>query len=306
MNNDKKTFNFNILFIIIYAILAICVLVYIWWPKSSDSIFSQGNLKYDNVDEKQRGIETYKLQVESLLLGQDMPALYAKLDDGYKKEHNINEENYKSFFEGSGLIAKSYDIDEDVGYVLENNITMGGCTINIQGGDVYVYRYDYTCDSKKCYVNVIETRPYEYTISFEQDTIPIVDDSLSEDGIKKEVVPSSNTKVTEVDNITYEVSKSTIRSNGITYTLKITNKSDKNAEYNFDNVTNVTAKMSDGKIVYLGGAVITSEDYNIAPGGYIQKELFFAVDSSDQDKIEKINIQNVKIGDDKKTVSINV
>ena len=75
---------------------------------------------------------------------------------------------------------------------------------------------------------------------------------------------------------------------------------------NFDNVTNVTAKMSDGKIVYLGGAVITSEDYNIAPGGYIQKELFFAVDSSDQDKIEKINIQNVKIGDDKKTVSINV
>lgn len=161
MNNSKESFNFSILFIIIYAILAICALLYIWWPKSSDSIFSQGNLKYDNVDEKEKGIETYKSQVESLLSGQDMPALYAKLDDEYKNEHNINEENYKSFFEGSGLIAKTHNNE------VKNVITIENCTVNIKNDDIYIYRYEYICNSKRCYINVIETKPYEYTISFE-------------------------------------------------------------------------------------------------------------------------------------------
>ena len=64
--------------------------------------------------------------------------------------------------------------------------------------------------------------------------------------------------------------------------------------------------MSDGKIANLGGAVISSDEDSLTPNSYLEKELFFAVSSTDQNKIKTIRIQNVKIGDEKKTVNISV
>lgn len=126
---------------------------------------------------------------------------------------------------------------------------------------------------------MIESFPYEYSLSFEQDTIPIVDNTSSisntENNSKsEETSTNSKTKTSVIDDIVYEIKVNTIRDNGISYTLKITNNSDKNAEYNFDNITNVSAIMSDGKIANMGGTVISSDEDIVTPNGSLEKDLF--------------------------------
>jgi len=289
MDTNKKTFNFTLLFIIAYAVLAVLVIIYIWWPKGNSSIVSNSKFTYEDVDEKEKAIELYKTKIIPLLAEKDLNQLYQKLNEEYKSEKNITEKNYQAFLEESGFISN-------------NGISVGECTVNIQKADVYVYRFNYTCNNISKYVNVIETKPYEYTLSFEQNSIPIVNNTYTE---TNEGTISSSTKTTIIDNIKYEVTKTILRENGITYTLKITNNSDKNVEYNFDNITNVTAIMSDGKRANMGGTVISADEDIITPGSSLEKELFFAISSQDQNKIKTIRLQQVKIGDERKTVSIN-
>lgn len=289
MDTNKKTFNFTLLFIIAYAVLAILVIIYIWWPKGNDSIVSSSKFTYEDIDEKEKAIDIYKTKIISLLAEKDLNQLYQKLNEEYKSEKNITEKNYQAFLEEAGFISN-------------NGISVGECTVNIQKADVYVYRFNYTCNNVSKYVNVIETKPYEYTLSFEQNSIPIVNNTYTE---TNEGTISSSTKTTIIDNIKYEVTKTILRENGITYTLKITNNSDKNVEYNFDNITNVTAIMSDGKRANMGGTVISADEDILTPGSSLEKELFFAISSQDQNKIKTIRLQQVKIGDEIKTVSIN-
>lgn len=289
MDTNKKTFNFTLLFIIAYAVLAVLVIIYIWWPKGNSSIVSNSKFTYEDVDEKEKAIELYKTKIIPLLAEKDLNQLYQKLNEEYKSEKNITEKNYQAFLEESGFISN-------------NGISVGECTVNIQKADVYVYRFNYTCNNISKYVNVIETKPYEYTLSFEQNSIPIVNNTYTE---TNEGTISSSTKTTIIDNIKYEVTKTILRENGITYTLKITNNSDKNVEYNFDNITNVTAIMSDGKRANMGGTVISADEDILTPGSSLEKELFFAISSQDQNKIKTIRLQQVKIGDESKTVSIN-
>lgn len=289
MDTNKKTFNFTLLFIIAYAVLAVLVIIYIWWPKGNDSIVSNSKFTYEDIDEKEKAIDIYKTKIISLLAEKDLNQLYQKLNEEYKSEKNITEKNYQAFLEESGFISN-------------NGISVGECTVNIQKADVYVYRFNYTCNNVLKYVNVIETKPYEYTLSFEQNSIPIVNNTYTE---TNEGTISSSTKTTIIDNIKYEVTKTILRENGITYTLKIINNSDKNVEYNFDNITNVTAIMSDGKRANMGGTVISADEDILTPGSSLEKELFFAISSQDQNKIKTIRLQQVKIGDERKTVSIN-
>lgn len=289
MDTNKKTFNFTLLFIIAYAVLAVLVIIYIWWPKGNDSIVSNSKFTYEDIDEKEKAIDIYKTKIISLLAEKDLNQLYQKLNEEYKSEKNITEKNYQAFLEEAGFISN-------------NGISVGECTVNIQKADVYVYRFNYTCNNVSKYVNVIETKPYEYTLSFEQNSIPIVNNTYTE---TNEGTISSSTKTTIIDNIKYEVTKTILRENGITYTLKITNNSDKNVEYNFDNITNVTAIMSDGERANMGGAVISVDEDILTPGSSLEKELFFAISSQDQNKIKTIRLQQVKIGDERKTVSID-
>lgn len=289
MDTNKKIFNFTLLFIIAYAALAVLVIIYIWWPKGNDSIVSNSKFTYEDIDEKEKAIDIYKTKIISLLAEKDLNQLYQKLNEEYKSEKNITEKNYQVFLEEAGFISN-------------NGISVGECTVNIQKADVYVYRFNYTCNNVSKYVNVIETKPYEYTLSFEQNSIPIVNNTYTE---TNEGTISSSTKTTIIDNIKYEVTKTILRENGITYTLKITNNSDKNVEYNFDNITNVTAIMSDGKRANMGGTVISADEDILTPGSSLEKELFFAISSQDQNKIKTIRLQQVKIGDEIKTVSIN-
>lgn len=296
MDANKKTFNFTTLFIVVYAILAIIVLLFIWWPKDKLNNVN-GNFKYSDVDEEQMAIDIYKTELTPLLSKKNMDKLYEKLNYNYMAQNNITKDNYKSFLEKCNYISDTINIIE--------------CSVSRQKNDIYVYKFKYRSNSEIHYVNLIESFPYEYSLSFEQDTIPIVDKTSSSNNSdnssnNKVNLDNSSTKNIVIDDIVYEVKVNTIRDNGISYTLKITNNSDKNAEYNFDNITNVSAIMSDGKIANMGGTVISSEDDIVTPNGSLEKDLFFAISSQDQYKIKTIRILNAKIGEEKKTINISM
>ena len=289
MDANKKTFNFTTLFIVVYAILAIIVLLFIWWPKDKLNNVN-GNFKYSDVDEEQMAIDIYKTELTPLLSKKNMDKLYEKLNYNYMAQNSITKDNYKSFLETCNYISDSVNIIE--------------CSVSRQGNDIYIYKFKYSSNNEIHYVNLIESFPYEYSLSFEQDTIPIVDNTSSISNIEnnsksEETSNNSNTKTSVIDDIVYEIKVNTIRDNGISYTLKITNNSDKNAEYNFDNITNVSAIMSDGKIANMGGTVISSEEDIVTPNGSLEKDLFFAISSQDQYKIKTIRILNAKIGEEK-------
>lgn len=296
MDANKKTFNFTTLFIVVYAILAIIVLLFIWWPKDKLNNVN-GNFKYSDVDEEQMAIDIYKTELTPLLSEKNIDKLYEKLNYNYMAQNSITKDNYKSFFETCNYISDSVNIIE--------------CSVSRQGNDIYIYKFKYSSNNEIHYVNLIESFPYEYSLSFEQDTIPIVENTSSISNIEnnsksEETLNNSNTKTSVIDDIVYEIKVNTIRDNGISYTLKITNNSDKNAEYNFDNITNVSAIMSDGKIANMGGTVISSEEDIVTPNGSLEKDLFFAISSQDQYKIKTIRILNAKIGEEKKTINISM
>lgn len=108
MDTNKKTFNFTLLFIIAYAVLAVLVIIYIWWPKGNDSIVSNSKFTYEDIDEKEKAIDIYKTKIISLLAEKDLNQLYQKLNEEYKSEKNITEKNYQAFLEEAGFISNRY------------------------------------------------------------------------------------------------------------------------------------------------------------------------------------------------------
>lgn len=291
MDTNKKTFNFSILFIVVYGILVLLALIWIWFPKNKKQ--SNVALKYDVIDSNQKAIDIYTVKLKKLLSKGNLEELYSRLDLNYVMENNITKDNYQDFLEQRGYIS--------------DKINIISSTVNVQENDTYVYRFLYSNGVKKNnYVNVIETEPYKYTLSFEQEEIPNISKTNGQNTGNLEVSESSSDKVTIIDDIKYSVSKKTIRENGITYLLRITNNGDEEVRYKFDNVTNVSVVLDNGKEAYLGGAVMTSDEDNISPKGWLEKELFFSVRSTDQNRIKCIKIKNVRIGDNKKTIKINV
>ena len=118
MDENKKTFNFTILFFIVYAILAILVLLWIWWPNDAKKI--NGTFNYQNIDGKQKAIDIYTIEIRSLLTENDLELLYNKLDEGYKKQYGIDKNNYKVCLEQSDYISKDINIVNSTVNIQEN------------------------------------------------------------------------------------------------------------------------------------------------------------------------------------------
>ena len=81
MDTNKKTFNFTLLFIIAYAVLAVLVIIYIWWPKGNDSIVSNSKFTYEDIDEKEKAIDIYKTKIMTFLTENDLESMYQIYSD---------------------------------------------------------------------------------------------------------------------------------------------------------------------------------------------------------------------------------
>ena len=108
MDSNKKTFNFSILFIVVYGILVLLALIWIWFPKNKKQ--SNVALKYDVIDSNQKAIDMYTIKLKKLLSKGDLEELYNKLDSNYISSNNLNKDNYISFLENKGYISEKIEI----------------------------------------------------------------------------------------------------------------------------------------------------------------------------------------------------
>lgn len=274
---NKKEFNFTVLFIVVFAIASIIVLLLIWWPKGNTK--SEKITKYTAItDGENKCLSIYMSELKYILNSDHCDELFKKVDPDFLQSNNLNKDNFEEYMNDMKLITK--------------NPVFKDTNISKQLDGTYVYRIGYlTYGGLKKYVNVIETKPYEYTVSFEQDKLPVT---------------NSNTSSITVDGVFYEVKISEIRENGITYKLTATNKGDKTVEYNFNNIDNVIITLDDKTKIKMGAAVISSEDDILTPNGTFNREFFFSIGSQYIEKINTLTLNSVIVDGKSNVVNINL
>lgn len=273
---NKKEFNYTVLFIVMFVIASIIVLIIIWWPKSATK--NNKIVTYTSINGEEESLKLYLSNLKELLISDNTDKLFEKMNDEFLQKYSLNKENFKEFMDDNQYISK--------------NPILQGSSISKQEGDIYIYRIEYlTFGGLKKYVNVIETQPYEYTLSFEQDNLPIV-------GGKAATNNSSN--------ITYTAKISEIKDNSIRYSVEIINNGDKTVKYNFDNADNVYLVLTDNTTIKLGAAVMSSEDDILTPNGIINKEFFFQLGTEYHDKIKYLVIKSIEIDGNSQQVTINL
>lgn len=273
---NKKGFNFTVLFITLFTIVAIIALIIIWWPKSETKA---GKIsRYTSVtDGVQKSLNIYLSELKGLLTIDNIDKLYDKVDNKFLMEHKLTKENFSSYMIDNLLVSK--------------NPIIQGTTTTKQDNGVYVYRVEYlTYGGLKKYVNIIEEKPYEYTLSFEQSTIPI----------------SGNKSYSKTsDDVHYTVSVEEMKSDGITYKLSIKNNGDKTVKYNFDNIDNVCIVLKDNNVIKLGAAVVSADDSILTKNGTITKSLYFKIGSDYYSEIKALVLKNVEVDGENKEVKID-
>lgn len=273
---NKKGFNFTILFIVAFVIISLIVLIVIWWPKSATT--KNKIVSYVTMNGQEESLKKYLTEIKELLVIDNSDKLYEKTNSDFLRQNALNKDNFKEFMNSKQYISK--------------NPILKGNSVSKQENGVYVYRVEYlTYGGLKKYVNIIETKPYEYTLSFEQETLPITYNKIN---------------LNILDNVEYKATVSEIRDNSITYKLNITNNSDKTVKYNFDNIDNVYLVLTDNSVIKLAAAVMSSDEDILTPNGSLTKEFFFQLGTSYQENIKYLVIKSVEIGEETKEVIVNL
>ena len=273
---DKKSKKLLLTFIIIYSVIVIAILIYIWIPKKSQS--GSDINKYSSVEYKNKMSNYYFNDFINLVSNNDNN-FYSKINSSYLDKNNLTEFNYKEFL-------KEHIIGDKIKY---SNYSMSS------QGSIDVYRIEYTADGVKNYLIVSETKPYEYTFSFE----------------KNNVIPNftnnSGNKTSNTEGIDFKIVELERKIDSIKYSVTVTNENEFDVEFNFDDINNVVLVLSDGTLYRMASSVITmDEDGILSKGSSMTKEIFFSISSEQQSKISKINFKNIKFGENKKNISINM
>ena len=278
MEEEKDLTRLYVLVAVIVTIVVLVVIIFIWFPKSGDS---KDIYRYTVADDyKEQGYNAIYSSVRSLLYTSNVDSLYKKMDTSFLSEKGLNEQNFKNYMIANNLIGDS--------------VTLKNYSV-LEEGDTVIYRLNYVVSGnfgqKSNVVNIIETYPYEYTLSFEQDSIPIT---------------SSNDKTIEDEGIRFEVKITERKNNQIKYNVKITNLYNTSVKFDFTNANNVYLKLSDGSVIKQT-SIITSDDNNVnlEKDSYITKEFVFNISLENQSNIKSLVFTSINVDENSKDVIIS-
>lgn len=263
-NISKKDKKLLIIAIVIFLIIVITSISFIWLPKK-EKINKVG--QYDavkNCDNKL--INKYLDDLSILLLEGNFEKLYKKIDKLYLDDNGLNEKNTKKFLTDNIFIGKSVSIDS---YELSKE------------GTNYVYRIKYTMNGLNRYVNLIEPKPYNYTLSFDQKNIPTND--------------KGKQKTYLVNNIKFDITIMEKTDNHIKYSVIITNQDVKTAEFNFDTVNTAVLVLKDNTEIKMGTVVMDKNNTILTLGSVTKEEFFYTLSLENQSKIKGIKLKDVMI-----------
>ena len=223
-------------------------------------------------------------EIQNVLLIDNIDSLYSKMNKDFLKNNNLNQDNFKNYVLENGYVGK-----------------FPACTsmrYSIQRDGTYIYRLKcYRDDRSKFYVNLIENKPFDYSIDFSQDIIPTVDDTFY-------VVYDTNY------NLKFEVSEIKRNEKSISYELKVTNNGDREIEFYLNNITDMALEIeadNDSEIdgyVKQASSELSSRKYKINKDSYFIKKLYFPLDMQYHSKVKGIIFYGVRIEDINQDISI--
>ena len=296
MNQDKKKVIIVISIISVMLVTLLIFLSIIWrdgWFNggySRDSSTDQvGSLKVnasniskytavstEEIDSKI--VDKYTSEVIELLSSYNYSNIYNKLNKDFIEDNNLSEYNIEGYLKNNGLVGDLVTVEKITRY--------------IDGDNIYVYRLKVVVDYNVKFVNIIETKPYEYTINFEQDTIPII---------------GTSSYSATVDNILFEISIAKKQEKAIIFEVKVTNTGDDLVKFDFTSVNSVALAINDGGFIKQPSSILEKDmDYSLNKDSYFIKRFYFPINMQYQKDINSLSFYNVKIGNSEKNIYVKL
>lgn len=280
LGKNDKILLLIVSFIVIVVILLIVLLFMIWSPKNNKN---NDIITYSYPGFEEKVVTMYQKQLQVLLKESNTKLLAEKLDDEFLSNKSLNRDNItaiKKYMNDNKLVTTNRAAI--TGYELSYNDESGVAVYRFK----YYNKYGFTR-----YVNLIETEPYIYTLSFESEYVPT--------SAKKNVIDS-------YENIKFEINLLESKSSSVKYNAKITNNNENTVKFNFNDVSSVELLLNDGSNIKLSSVIASNEEnYVLTTTSYINQELFFAIPSEKQGNIKSIIFYNVLIGEKKTNIKID-
>lgn len=279
MINSKK----ERILIYVAIFIVICIFIYvlylIWSPMIKSSLYSDIN-KYDSTISYQNYMtDYYKDYISENLKITNFDLLYENLDENYIETIDQNGEkgNVRTFLLENNLISNDITIIDEKFYSSSNK---------------NVYRYTYITHNMTKYINIIEFKPFEFVINFDQNNLSsIIDDN---------VVNSSRNNV----DYKFEVIEST--ENSIRYKLSITNNSNDSYQFDFSNLNSLQI-LSNEKYANMALVANSSDsEFILNYGDSRSIEVLFNISLEDQMSVTAFKFNNVIINGSNSSVEIQV
>jgi len=145
-------------------------------------------------------------------------------------------------------------------------------------GDVLVFSGMLICNENQRKINIIESEPYNYRITF--------DDFYKYKTISKKY---------EQEDITFEIKSVYNNFQYISYNMQITNNSNTYVGLNLSTNKGVILTLTDGMEYTIINSVNSEPNTKLSKKGSINKNIIFNIPLQVQNKVEKITFMNVKI-----------
>lgn len=270
-SNEENAVSFITIAIVIIAIIAI-VFIFIFNLNDRDEtrINAISKVNYAEVVGQE-----YATMLPNILSVRNSDSLFEKMNETYISKYNLTKENVKSFLLENNLIGN------DVNVISYDSFSNDG---------VVVFRYYYKNYSNYRYVNVIETNPGVYTISFEQELNDIDTTSMTYKG--------------SLEGIDFELRLTEKSEDSARFILNVANNSNNDVFIDFNDINTFSLLNNDGTQYKISG--IVAEDIgDLHPKSTITRELFFSINSQDYKNCRGLQILNIRINGENKALVID-
>ncbi len=275
MLEDREKKMIYVVIGIIIALLLV-VLVIIWLPmfKSNDS---EVDITFANQYEKdyysKMMKEKYKQVISECVNKDNFNDTYKKLDKQYLEDMNMSEEELEAYLNANGILT--YSSSSAVIY----------CSLVRSDGEKNIYTYVYKVGGTERKVHIIEKYIGNYTISFSQDSYPVVDSNVY-------YLKDNNT------NLEFEINKVKCFDENMVLEVNIINKTTEEFKFKFYNVDDSNLIYnSDGnnKKALLSSLIIGTESSELTsvPGSTNKIKLSYGININNQENINYIVFNNV-------------
>lgn len=269
--DDENIRKFFPIFIGLLVAAFIIIIIIVWVPKDKKIEFLNFG-EYTENDAYEKYEKIYSDDIAQMITAQQYNKLYSLLSDDYIKANSLTEDNFYQFLLTKGLVSSTIKTGDYTAY---------------KSGENVVYIIDFIISGKTIKVNLTESKPYDYKLSFGDITY-------------EEKIEETKKRITK--GLEFEISRTEKSSEKIQYNIKITNTNENSVELDLLNYNNLLLTKEDGKVTT--GVIENNDIFTLNNNSSITTNVTFNIPASEQAKITGLKFKKVKI--DGKTESLEI